>query len=254
MKSGEAAAVPLLLKNLIQADDAAALLATAKAYEQTSDQTRALAAYRRLYFFAPASAESADAATAITRLGSTASPATTEEAITRADRLYAGKKYTDALTAYGDAFAKFPAYRNQPESTSPRHRCLQCAKTPDAVAALTAFRLQPEKSRGSDFISRANLRARKAMGTSACDCRRNAQEFFQTATSRRAHLSPSARLRRTQTTRPTLPTSCARQLTAISSSLEVAQAQFDLAWEAARGEELRRIVANAHRASRALRR
>ena len=55
MKSGDAAAVPLHLKDLAEANDAAALLATAKAYEQTSDQNRALASYRRLYFFAPAS-------------------------------------------------------------------------------------------------------------------------------------------------------------------------------------------------------
>ena len=55
MKSGDAAAVPLLLKDLAEANDAAALLATAKAYEQASDQNRALASYRRLYFFAPAS-------------------------------------------------------------------------------------------------------------------------------------------------------------------------------------------------------
>ena len=60
-------------------NDAAALLATAKAYEQSSDQNRALASYRRLYFFAPASTESAEAATAITRLGSTTSPATTKK-------------------------------------------------------------------------------------------------------------------------------------------------------------------------------
>ena len=87
-KAGDVAAVPLLLKNFAQADDPAALLLTAKAAEQTGDQTRALAAYRRVYFFAPESAESAEAATAITRLGSTTSPATAEEAITRADRLY----------------------------------------------------------------------------------------------------------------------------------------------------------------------
>lgn len=109
MKSGDAAAVPLLLKDLAQAGDAAALLKTAKAAEEGSDQTRALAAYRRLYFFAPASAESADAATAITRLGSTTSPATTEEAITRAQRLYDAKKFSDAVTAFNDAFAKFSA-------------------------------------------------------------------------------------------------------------------------------------------------
>ena len=71
MKGSDAAAVPLLLKDFT--DDAATLLATAKAYEQSSDQNRALATYRRLYFFAPESTESAEAATAITRLGSTTS-------------------------------------------------------------------------------------------------------------------------------------------------------------------------------------
>src|SRR5688572_27927516 len=109
MKSGATAAVPLLLKDVAQADDAAALLATAKAYEQSSDQNRALISYRRLYFYAPASTESAEAATSITRLGSTTSPATTEEAITRAHRLYTAKKFADALTAYSDSFTKFPA-------------------------------------------------------------------------------------------------------------------------------------------------
>src|SRR5690349_4139636 len=109
VKSGENAAVPLLLKNLAANDDATALHATAKAYEQTSDPTRALAAYRRLYFFAPASDEAAEAATAIPRLQSTLSPASVEEAITRADRLYAAKKYNDALAAYAEAFGRFPA-------------------------------------------------------------------------------------------------------------------------------------------------
>jgi hypothetical protein len=42
-KGGGAAAVPLLLKDLNQKDDAAALLSSAKANEQTSETTRALA-------------------------------------------------------------------------------------------------------------------------------------------------------------------------------------------------------------------
>src|ERR1041384_8755337 len=98
MKASDAAAVPLLLRDFTQADDAAALLATAKAYEQSSDQNQALATYRRLYFFAPESTESAEAATAITRLGSATSPATTEEAITRADCLYSSKRFPDRVT------------------------------------------------------------------------------------------------------------------------------------------------------------
>src|SRR5262245_20999290 len=80
MKDGQAAAVPLLLKNLAAQDDATALFVTARAAEQNSDSTRALAAYRRLYFFAPAADEAADSARAIERLGSSTSPATDEEA------------------------------------------------------------------------------------------------------------------------------------------------------------------------------
>src|SRR2546425_6784510 len=47
MQDGQAAAVPLTLKALIAKDDAAALLLTAKVYEQTGDSTRPLAKYRR---------------------------------------------------------------------------------------------------------------------------------------------------------------------------------------------------------------
>src|SRR6267143_5164412 len=88
VRGGDTDAVPLLLRDLDQKDDAAALLATAKAYEQTSDQNRALAAYRRIYFFSPDSSESAVALAALTRLGSTSSPASAAEATTRAERLF----------------------------------------------------------------------------------------------------------------------------------------------------------------------
>jgi soluble lytic murein transglycosylase len=108
LQTGGAANVPSYLESLYEKSDAKALLLTAKAYEQTSDTTRALAAYRRLYFFAPASEESKEAGPAIARLGGTPTPANAEEAIARADRLFDGKRYTDAEKAYADAFAAFP--------------------------------------------------------------------------------------------------------------------------------------------------
>src|SRR6185369_6727580 len=75
LQDGQPGAVANTLKPLAARDDGAALSLTAKSYEQTGDTTRALAAYRRIYFFAPASAESSDAAAAITRLGSSLSAA-----------------------------------------------------------------------------------------------------------------------------------------------------------------------------------
>src|SRR5437667_1383532 len=77
MQDGQAAAVPLILKPLTTNDDPTALLLAAKAYEQTGDTTRALAAYRRIYFFASAAAEASEAATSIARLNSSAAPTNT---------------------------------------------------------------------------------------------------------------------------------------------------------------------------------
>jgi tetratricopeptide (TPR) repeat protein len=48
MQDGQAAGVPLLLKELTEKSDAAALALSAKASEQASDTARALSAYRRI--------------------------------------------------------------------------------------------------------------------------------------------------------------------------------------------------------------
>ena len=159
-KAGDVAAVPLLLKNFAQVDDPAALLLTGKASEQTGDQTRALAAYRRLYFFAPEAAESAEAATAITRLGSTTSPASTEEAITRAQRLYNAKKYADAYSAYSDAFAKFPATATNENQLQRGIAAYSLRRTPDAVAALNAIPTSAAETRAEAMFYLAQTYAR----------------------------------------------------------------------------------------------
>src|SRR5262249_879022 len=116
MQSGQAAAVPAALDQLqpkgeattIDGDDAAALLLRAKACEQTGNSSSALTAYRRIYFFAPASAEAAEASSSLTRMGSSSSPANVEEATTRAERLFAGKRFADAYDAFTTALTSFP--------------------------------------------------------------------------------------------------------------------------------------------------
>src|SRR5204863_4100963 len=82
-------------------------LLKAKAYEQTGDSSRALSTYRRIYFQAPAAGEAAEAASAIQRLGSSLAAANKDEAITRAERLFAAKRFSEAYDAYTTAFAAF---------------------------------------------------------------------------------------------------------------------------------------------------
>jgi soluble lytic murein transglycosylase len=138
MQDGQAAAIPVALKQLSSKDDAAALLLTAKAYEQNGNSSGALANYRRIHFFAPASAEAPEAATAITRSGSTTAPANAEEASTRAERLFAAKHFSEAFDAYTDAFARFP---NSATPSLQARRIIAAANArryADATAALNA--------------------------------------------------------------------------------------------------------------------
>ena len=232
MKSGEAASVPLLLKDFTQADDAAALLAAAKAYEQASDQTRALASYRRLYFFAPASAESAEAATAIPRLGSTVSPATVEEAISRADRLYSAKRFNDALTAYTDAFAKFPATATTENQLRRGIAAYSVRKTPDAVAALTAVPTSAGETRAEALFYLAQTYARARQWEQA---RATAEELRRTFPN--SNFTPRAFVAVGQLAEDAKNQADASYflraaVNGFANSIEVAQAQFDLAWEA----------------------
>jgi tetratricopeptide (TPR) repeat protein len=138
MQDGQAAAAPVLLKDLIAKTDGAALLVAAKAYEQAADSTRALASYRRIYFYAPASAETAEAAAAIARLNSTTAPASAEEALTRADKLYEAKRYAEAVSAYSDAFARFSSTATAQTQLRRGTAAANAKRTTDAVAALNS--------------------------------------------------------------------------------------------------------------------
>ena len=232
MKGGDAAAVPLLLKDFNEAGDAAALLATAKAYEQTSDQTRALASYRRLYFFAPASDQSAEAATAITKLGSTVSPATVEEAITRADRLYAAKRFNDALAAYTDAFAKFPAAATTQNQLRRGIAAYSVRKTPEAVAALTAVPTSAGELKAEALFYLAQTYARARQWEQARATAEEMRRTFPTSSFTPRTFVTVGQIAKDAKNQTDASYFRRTAVNGFADSIEVAQAQFDLAWEA----------------------
>src|SRR6185436_7792530 len=150
IQDGQAAAVPLILDKFRKVDPSEdAILITnydpgidlmrAKAYEQTSDPAQAVAAYRRIYFLAPASAEAAEAVSALPRLNSTLSPAHQGEALARAQKLFAAKRFSEAYDAYTNAFASFPA---SPTPAGQANRAIAAANArrfPEATAALNTI-------------------------------------------------------------------------------------------------------------------
>ena len=232
VKSGENAAVPLLLKNLVANDDAAALLATAKAYEQTSDPTRALASYRRLYFFAPASEEAAEAATAITRLESTLSPASEEEAITRADRLSAAKRFNDALTAYGEAFGRFPATATSESQLRRGIAAYQARKTVDAVSALNSIPASAGQTRADALSYLAQTYARARQWEQARASAEELRRAFPTSSITPRTFVTVGQIAKDAKSAADASYFSRAAVNGFGSSIEVAQTQFDLAWEA----------------------
>jgi peptidoglycan lytic transglycosylase len=232
LQSESASAVPLLLKDLIARDDAAALLLAAKANEQTGDTSRAVSFYRRLYFYAPASEESAEAATALSRLGSSTSPASAAEALARADKLYAAKKYLDAFQAYTDGLAKFPALANAQTQLRRGAAASALRKTADAVSALSSVPTSAGETRAEALYYLAQTYARARQWDQARSTVEELRRAFPDSPFAANAFVSVARI--AEEAKNTTDASYFRRaaVTSFKGTAEVAQAQFDLAWQA----------------------
>lgn len=232
MAGGDAAGAIRILKTLADKDDAAALLLTARSSEKSSDQTRALRFYRRLYLYAPASAESAEAATALSRLGSTPAPASAEEALARADGFYEAKKFSEAAQSYTDAFARFPAAINSPAQLRRVVSAASARKTADAASALNTIPSSEGQTRAQALFYVAQAYARSRQWN---DVRTTIDELRRSFPN--SEFTPRAMVSVGQIAKDAKNDADAAYFSrlAVSSyqdSIEVAQAQFDLAWAA----------------------
>ena len=235
LQDKQAAAVPLLLKKLADEDDAAALLLTAQAYEQQGDTARALAAYRRLHFYAPASDQSADAAAALTRLARSAAPGSPDEARERADRLYAAGRYTDAAAAYGAALGAFPASVAAPAARLRHGLSLYnagAARTAEAVSVLNSVPASAGDARAEALYHLAQAYARQRQWAQARAATDEMRRSFQAhALTKRALTAVGLAAKEAKNT-VEATNSFRTAVTAYPAAAEVAQAQFELAWAA----------------------
>jgi soluble lytic murein transglycosylase len=230
--TGNTSAVPLLLKDLASKDDATALILTARAYQQTGDTTRAVAAYRRLYFYAPASPEGLQAATSLSGLGSTTSAATPEEALARADRFYEARRYSDALQAYTDAVTRFPATANSQTQLRRGISAANQRKVGDAAAALGTIPTSTGETRAEALYYLAQTYARAHQWDQARTSVEELRGNFPNSS-----FAPRAMVSLGQIAQDANNQTDALYFfrTAVNSyqgSVEVAQAQFNLSWAA----------------------
>jgi soluble lytic murein transglycosylase len=230
MRSGGVATVATQLKDLVAKDDPAALLLTARAAEQTSDPTRALATYRRLYFYAPAATESVDAASAIVRLGSTLSAANADEAIARAEKLYSAKRFLDATQAYGEAFTRFPGTATPAVQLRRVIAATNVRKTADAVSSLNTIPASAGETRAEALYYVAQAYARAKQWAQA---RATVEELRRSYAS--SQFTPRALVSVGQIAEDANNDTDASYflrtaMAGYQGSVAVAQAQFDLAW------------------------
>jgi len=230
--SGDAAGAIRILETLADKDDGAALLLTARAHEQASDPTRALRFYRRAYFYAPASSQSAEAAIALTRLGSNTAPAAAEEALARADRLYYAKKFSEAAPAYSDAFARFSSSINSQAQLRRVIAAASSRKTADAASGLNTIPSSEGQVRAEALyhVAQAYARSRQweQVRTTIDELRRSfpSSEFTPRAMAGVGQIAKEAKNDGDASYFSRLAVS------SYPDSIEVAQAQFDLAWQA----------------------
>ena len=225
-------AVPTLLKKLADADDPQALLLTAQAYEQSGEQTRALGAYRRLHFYAPANSDSDTIISALQRLNSSPDPASAEEATARAERLFAAKRYSPALDAYTQSFSLFPETATPQAQLRRGQAAFQMRRPAETVASLTAVPADAGDLRAEALNTLAQHYARAkqwpSLRTTVEELRR---AFPQSDWTKRVLVQAG------QAAKDAKNTADANYFfrTAVSSfpgAPEVAPAQFELAWAA----------------------
>ena len=229
LQSGQAAQIPGFLSELNQQNDADALLLTAKSYAQNSDQINAAAFYRKTYFYAAGTDAAKEAEAQLTALKQPLTPNSPEEIQIRAEQFYKAKNYAEAAKSFDILAQNYPAAINPPIQLK---RLVTFANLKRMSDAQSVFNYIPagskEKERAFYELSvgyaknrlwanarstadlmrqtlpKSDLNAKTLIdsGLAARDAKNNldAQYFFKSA------------------------------VTAYPNAVEVAQAQFELAW------------------------
>jgi soluble lytic murein transglycosylase len=141
--SGRAAEVPQYLQELVDKNSPVALLAVARAFETAGRQAEAIAYYRKAYAYGPSSTAGTDAEAKLKMLGQDVQPANAEEMKARADRLLAGGNGPASYDAYTLLIERFPTAASVEVH---QKRLSAAAKMGDALKAQSAFAALPSSA------------------------------------------------------------------------------------------------------------
>lgn len=229
IQSGQATMVLSFLDELAAQHNAKALLAIAKSFEARNDQPNAILFLRRTYFYGAGTDAAKEAETKLISLGQTLTPQTAEEIQTRAAKLLAAKNFTESANAYNNLVTNFPASVT-PEVQLKRLIASAGAKRmPDAQVAFIAIP-SSAKEKEEAYYQLAVGYARSRMWPQARSTvdemrqkfpagRLAPKAFVDSGTAAREAKNKGEELYFLRTA-----------LTAFPNAVEVASAQFELAW------------------------
>jgi soluble lytic murein transglycosylase len=232
LSAGNRGRISALLRGLIDQNDPAGLLLAAKAQEQSGDQSSAASLYRRLYFYAPASAEAAAAPEALARLRSSTAPANKEEAQTRADKLYEARKYNDAFQAYTDSLVRFPAMNTPSVQLRRGTAAASQRKNADAIAALSAIPSSAGEVHAEALFQMAQTYARARQWDKARSTVEELRRAYPNSTFAPNAFVTAGRIAEDAKNSTESAYFLRTAVASFKGAVEVAQAQFDLAWDA----------------------
>lgn len=230
LRSGSnAAQVAEMLKDLNDRNNPDALLLTARAFEQTGDQGQSVAFYRRVYFNGAGSAASTEAEAKLKLLGEDLTPKTADEIRARAERFYNAGKYAEAVAAYNDLLNNFPAAATPQLNLKRLAAAGRIRRTADAQAAFNAIAADVSEKEEAYYqlaLGYANARQWEPAKNTINEMR---QKFPGGRWTPKA-LVDAGMAARDQKNRADESFLLRTAVGAYPRAIEVAQAQFELAW------------------------
>ena len=229
LASGQAAQIPNYLKDLSDKNNADALLLTAKSYEQSLNQAEAIKFYRKVYFYGAGTDAAKEAEAKLVSLGQNLTPMTAEEIQTRAEKLYAAKNYVEAAKSFDALLLQFPAV-NSPSVQLKRlitfSNLKQMSNAQIAFAAIPASAKEKDQAYYELTLGYAKNRLWANARTVAEEMRR---VFPNNPLTPKAFVAIGLQARDAKN-RLEEQTSLKTALGAFPNAVDVAGAQFELAW------------------------
>lgn len=257
INNGQAAKVPNFLGDLVLKNDADALFAVARAYEAQGNQTEATNFYRKTYFYGAGTNAGKDAETKLTGIAQPVAtptpipldsnsnaaptptpsptpnplllPKTQEEAQVRADKLSEAKNYSEAQKAFDSLLSSYPSSAT---TSNQLKRIIVFSNLRKMYEAQNAFLAIPltanEKPEAYNQLARgyANARMWTQARSTVDEMRRN----FPNNPLTPKVMASVGMIARDQKNKADESYFLQGTLFAYPNAVEVAQAQFELAW------------------------